>query len=75
VGRKIAALLFLLSMALPKTNAISGYFEIRFARFEHAGGEKFNMAYMRHTVHRWEIFQDLTLDQCLQEIKGKLGIL
>src|SRR5208337_1865743 len=34
----------------PRSNAISEYFEISFARLEYAGGEKFNMAYMRHTI-------------------------
>ncbi len=33
----------------PSPNAISEYFEIRFARLEYAGDEKFNIAYMRYT--------------------------
>jgi hypothetical protein len=53
----------------PSPNAISEYFEIRWARLEYAGEEKFNMAYMRYTGQWWEIFQDLSLDQCLEEIR------
>jgi len=52
----------------PRPDAISEFFEARFARLEYAGDEKFNMAYMRHTGQWWEIFQDLTLDQCIEEI-------
>ncbi len=53
----------------PSPKAISEYFEGRFARMEYVGNNKFNMAYMRHTGQWWEIFQDFTLDQCIQEIK------
>jgi hypothetical protein len=53
----------------PSPNAISEYFEIRFARLEYAGDEKFNMAYMRYTGQWWEIFQGLALDQCIEEIR------
>jgi len=42
---------------------------VRFARLEYAGDEKFNMAYMRHTGQWWEIFQELTLDECIEEIR------
>ena len=31
--------------------------------------DKFNMAYMRYTDQWCEIFQGLTLDQCIEEIK------
>ena len=53
----------------PGPNAISEYFEIRFARLEYAGDDKFNLAYMRHTGQWWEIFQELTLDECMEEIR------
>jgi hypothetical protein len=51
-----AVLLFLLKMTRLKPNAISEYFEMRFARLEYAGGEKFNTAYMRYAGQWWEIF-------------------
>ncbi len=53
----------------PGPNAISEYFEVRFARLEYAGDDKFNMAYMRHTDQWWEIFEELTLDECIEEIR------
>jgi len=53
----------------PAPNAISEFFEVRFARLEYAGDDKYNVAYMRHTGQWWEIFQELTLDQCIEEIK------
>ncbi len=51
-------------------NAISEFFEVRFARLEYVGEDKFNVAYMRHTGQWWEIFQELALDECIEEIKG-----
>ncbi len=54
----------------PSPNAITEFFEVRFARLEYAGDEKFNMAYMRHTGQWWEIFRDLTPDECIEEIQG-----
>lgn len=53
----------------PSPNAISEFFEVRFARLEYVWGDKFNMAYMRHTGQWLEIFQDLSLDQCIEEIR------
>lgn len=64
-----AVLLFLFNVALSWSQCDLRVFESRFARLEYAGGEKFNMAYMRHTGQWWEIFQDLTLDQCIEEIR------
>ena len=54
----------------PSPNVISEYFEIRFARLEYSGDDTFNLAYMRHTGQWWEILQELTLDECIEEIKG-----
>ncbi len=53
----------------PGPNAMSEFFESRFARLEYAGDEKFNMAYMRHTGQWWEILQDLTLEECIEEMR------
>jgi hypothetical protein len=55
----------------PGPNAISEYFEIKFARLEYAGDDKFHIAFMRHTGQWWEIFQDFTLDECIEEIRTK----
>jgi hypothetical protein len=53
----------------PHPDAISEYFESRFVRLEFTGDEKFNMAYMRHTGQWWEIFQELTLEDSIHEIR------
>jgi hypothetical protein len=53
----------------PGPNAISDYFESKFARLECVGDGRFDVSYMRHTEKWWEIFQDLTLDQCLEAIQ------
>jgi hypothetical protein len=54
----------------PAPNCIADYFEDKFARLEYVGDGKFNAAYMRHTEQWWEIFQDLSLDQCLEAIQN-----
>ncbi|NLE60437.1 MAG: hypothetical protein GX616_18970 [Planctomycetes bacterium] len=53
----------------PGPNAISPFFETKFARMEYIGGDRFNLAYMRYTGQWIEIFQDLSLDDCLAEIR------
>jgi hypothetical protein len=53
----------------PSPNAITDYFEAKFVRLEFVGNGKFNVAYLRHTEQWLEIFQDLTLDQCLEAIQ------
>ena len=52
----------------PGPKALTPSFEIRFARMEYTGDEKFNLAYMRHTGQWWEILTDLSLDECLQAV-------
>ena len=49
--------------------AIKPTFESPFARLEHVGNRRFNLAYMRHTGRWWEVYQNLTLDQCLKIIR------
>ena len=56
----------------PSPNAISPSFEDKFARLEYVGKDSFNIAYMRHTGKWWEIFQGLTLEQCLEEMKNNV---
>jgi hypothetical protein len=64
---------FCAKYASPGPNALSPFFEVRFARLEYVGGlgrqSRFNMAYMRHTGKWFEIRQVLSLDQCLAEVK------
>lgn len=52
----------------PSPDAISEFFETRFARLEYTANQRFNLSYMRHTGQWREIFTDLTLDECLESI-------
>jgi hypothetical protein len=61
---------FCAKYASPAPNALSPFFEIRFARMEYKeGGGRFNLSYMRHTDKWLEIYRNLSLDQCLEFIK------
>lgn len=50
-------------------NAIQPYFEIKFARMEFKGDDRFALSYMRHTEQWWEVYPELTLEQCLKVIE------
>lgn len=54
----------------PSPRAIVPSFETKYARFEYVGGDRFNVAYMRHTGKFWEILQNLTLEECLAEVRN-----
>jgi len=53
----------------PGPNALSPFFEARFARLRYVGGNRFNLAYMRHTGKWWEIERGISADKCLAKIK------
>ena len=53
----------------PSPNAISPSFETKFARMEYVADNQFNLAYMRHTEQWHEVFQALSLDECLKLIE------
>ena len=55
----------------PSLNAISEFFESRFARLEYTGSESFSLSYMRHTGQWVELFTNLTLDECLESIRSE----
>ena len=55
--------------ACPGPNAISPYFEAKFARLDYIGNGRFNLAYMRHTGKWCEIYPELSLDECLAAIR------
>ena len=42
--------------ASPGPNRISPFFEIGFARLEYIGGNRFDLAYFRHTGKWWSVF-------------------
>jgi len=54
----------------PYPNAISPSFEDKFARLEYVSEDRFNLSYMRHTEQWWEISSEITLDECIETIKG-----
>ena len=44
-------------------------FETKFARIEYINNDCFNLSYMRHTEQWWEIYTDLSIDECLKAIR------
>jgi hypothetical protein len=60
---------FCATYACPHPDAISPTFETRFARMGYLGQDRFNLAYMRHTGQWWEIYPDLSMDECLKAIR------
>ena len=60
---------FCAKYACPGPNAISPYFEDKFARLEYIGNGQFNLAYMRHTGKWWELYTELSLVECLDAIR------
>jgi hypothetical protein len=54
--------------ACPGANAISPFFESRFARFEHIGNGKFALAFLRHTGTWHGLYHDLTIDECFESV-------
>ncbi|WP_176722131.1 MULTISPECIES: hypothetical protein [Methanosarcina] len=61
---------FCAKYACPDLQAISTSFETKFARMEYAGNRLFNISYMRHTETWFEIFRDLSIDECLETIQN-----
>jgi hypothetical protein len=49
--------------------AVGGQFETKFARMRYAGGELFDLGYMRYTGEWIEVQLGLTLDGCLANIR------
>ncbi len=53
----------------PDPNALSPSFEAKIARMEYMGNEKYNLSYMMHTEQWQEIYQELTMPECLKLIQ------
>lgn len=60
---------FCAKYASPDPRSASPFFEVKFARMEYVGDGLFNLSYMRHTGKWFEIFQDLSVDECLETIR------
>jgi len=52
----------------PSPNAIAPSFEIKWARMEYVGHDKFNLSYLRHTGKWAEVLQDLSMADSLNAI-------
>jgi len=64
-----SSLFFIKVFACPGPNALSPSFESRFARLRHAGGGRFDLAFMRYTGQWVELYQGLTVEECLDAIR------
>jgi hypothetical protein len=60
---------FCAKYCVPGQNAISPFFETKFARLEYIGGSHFNLSFMRYTGEWIEIYPNLPLEKCLTAIK------
>jgi len=54
----------------PGPNAISPFFETKFARMEYVGGNRFNLSFMRHTGEWIEVYPNSSLEECLTIIQS-----
>ena len=53
----------------PSPNAISPSFESKFARLEYKSEDNFSLSFMRHTEKWFELYEDLSAEECLKIIK------
>ncbi len=53
----------------PGTHAVSPTFETKFARMEYVGNAKFALSFMRHTGQWVELYDALSVDECLKAIQ------
>ena len=60
---------FISTYACPGPNAISPTFEDKFAKMEHVGNARFNLSFMRHTGQWVQLYDRLTVDECLKAIQ------
>ena len=60
---------FVSTYASPGPNALSPTFESPFARLEHVGGGRFNLAYMRHTGKWWEVLTGFSPEEALAAVR------
>jgi hypothetical protein len=56
--------------ACPHENAITPFFESKFARLEYTATGQFNLSYFLHTDKWFEVYTDLSFEQCLESIKS-----
>lgn len=54
----------------PRPDAKEEYFEVRTTRMEYLGGDRFSLAYMRHTGKWCEVFPALAVNECLEMVES-----
>jgi hypothetical protein len=55
--------------ACPGPNALSPTFETKFARMEYVGNDQFALLFMRHTGQWVQLYDALSVDECLKAIR------
>ncbi len=55
----------------PAPNCISEFFEVTFARLEYIEDNRFDLSYMRHTGQWFELYTELSLDECMEAIRSE----
>lgn len=53
----------------PGPNALSPFFETKFARLEYRGRNQFNLSFTRHTGDWIEVYPNMSLDKCLAAVR------
>jgi len=59
---------FCVKYICPSPNAISPSFEMKSARMEYVGNDKPHISYMRHTKKWLDLYQGLSIHECLKSI-------
>jgi hypothetical protein len=63
---------FCAKYACPGPNALSPFFETKFARMEYVGGKsRFNLSFMRYTGEWIALHRNLSLEECLAAIRDE----
>ena len=60
---------FCATYAVPGPTAIAPFFETKFARIEYLDGDRFDLAFMRHTGAWITLYHGVSRDECFQHIK------
>jgi hypothetical protein len=55
----------------PGPHAVSPTFETKFARMEYTGNGKFALSFQRHTGQWVELYEGLSVDECLKAIRDE----
>jgi hypothetical protein len=55
----------------PGPHAVSPTFETKFARMEYVGNAKFALSFQRHTGQWVELYEALSVDECLKAIRDE----